>query len=69
MRTRDVSRPDDADIDDAVAGGVIAKMRNVGEACTAANRFHVAASVADEFASKLAEKTTIPLSVSAQATA
>src|SRR5438874_9736885 len=47
---------DDADIDDAVAGGVIAKMRNVGEACTAANRFHVAASVADEFASKLADK-------------
>jgi succinate-semialdehyde dehydrogenase/glutarate-semialdehyde dehydrogenase len=47
---------DDADIDDAVAGGVIAKMRNVGEACTAANRFHVAASVADEFATKLAEK-------------
>jgi succinate-semialdehyde dehydrogenase/glutarate-semialdehyde dehydrogenase len=47
---------DDADIDDAVAGGVIAKMRNIGEACTAANRFHVAASVADEFASKLAEK-------------
>src|SRR4051812_20503984 len=47
---------DDADVDDAVAGGVIAKMRNVGEACTAANRFHVAASVADEFASKLADK-------------
>jgi succinate-semialdehyde dehydrogenase / glutarate-semialdehyde dehydrogenase len=47
---------DDADIDDAVAGGVIAKMRNVGEACTAANRFHVAAPVADEFASKLADK-------------
>jgi succinate-semialdehyde dehydrogenase / glutarate-semialdehyde dehydrogenase len=47
---------DDADIDDAVAGGVIAKMRNVGEACTAANRFHVAASVADEFATKLADK-------------
>jgi succinate-semialdehyde dehydrogenase/glutarate-semialdehyde dehydrogenase len=47
---------EDADIDDAVAGGVIAKMRNVGEACTAANRFHVAASVADEFATKLAEK-------------
>jgi len=47
---------DDADIDDAVAGGVIAKMRNVGEACTAANRFHVASAVADEFASKLAEK-------------
>ncbi|MEA2439224.1 MAG: succinate-semialdehyde dehydrogenase / glutarate-semialdehyde dehydrogenase [Thermoleophilaceae bacterium] len=47
---------EDADLDDAVAGGVIAKMRNVGEACTAANRFHVAASVADEFASRLAEK-------------
>src|SRR3954462_1719140 len=47
---------DDADVDDAVAGGVIAKMRNVGEACTAANRFHVASAVADEFASKLADK-------------
>jgi succinate-semialdehyde dehydrogenase/glutarate-semialdehyde dehydrogenase len=47
---------EDADIDDAVAGGVIAKMRNIGEACTAANRFHVAESVADEFASKLADK-------------
>jgi succinate-semialdehyde dehydrogenase/glutarate-semialdehyde dehydrogenase len=47
---------DDADVDDAVAGAVIAKMRNVGEACTAANRFHVSAGVADEFASKLAEK-------------
>jgi succinate-semialdehyde dehydrogenase/glutarate-semialdehyde dehydrogenase len=47
---------DDADVDDAVAGGVIAKMRNIGEACTAANRFHVAESVASEFAEKLAEK-------------
>jgi succinate-semialdehyde dehydrogenase/glutarate-semialdehyde dehydrogenase len=47
---------DDADLDDAVSGAVIAKMRNVGEACTAANRFHVHESVADEFASKLAEK-------------
>src|SRR5947207_6886079 len=47
---------EDADIDDAVSGGVIAKMRNIGEACTAANRFHVAASVADEFAEKLAGK-------------
>jgi succinate-semialdehyde dehydrogenase/glutarate-semialdehyde dehydrogenase len=47
---------EDADLDDAVSGAVIAKMRNVGEACTAANRFHVAASVADEFASRLAEK-------------
>ncbi len=45
---------DDADVDDAVSGAMIAKMRNVGEACTAANRFHVAAPVADEFATKLA---------------
>src|SRR5436305_5844553 len=45
---------DDADIDDAVSGAVIAKMRNIGEACTAANRFHVSARVADEFAEKLA---------------
>jgi succinate-semialdehyde dehydrogenase/glutarate-semialdehyde dehydrogenase len=47
---------EDADIDDAVEGAVIAKMRNIGEACTAANRFHVADSVADEFAEKLAAK-------------
>src|SRR3954453_9217036 len=47
---------DDADVDDAVSGAVIGKMRNIGEACTAANRFHVADSIADEFASKLAEK-------------
>ena len=36
---------DDADVDAAVEGAVIAKMRNIGEACTAANRFHVAATV------------------------
>jgi succinate-semialdehyde dehydrogenase / glutarate-semialdehyde dehydrogenase len=47
---------DDADIDDAVQGALIAKMRNIGEACTAANRFHVADSVAGEFAEKLASK-------------
>ncbi len=47
---------EDADIDDAVSGAVIAKMRNVGEACTAANRFHVAAPVAAEFADRLAAK-------------
>ena len=47
---------DDADVDDAVQGALIAKMRNVGEACTAANRFHVAESIADEFAEKLAEQ-------------
>ncbi len=47
---------DDADIDAAVQGALIAKMRNIGEACTAANRFHVAEGVADQFAEKLAEK-------------
>jgi succinate-semialdehyde dehydrogenase/glutarate-semialdehyde dehydrogenase len=47
---------DDADLDDAVAGALVAKMRNVGEACTAANRFHVAEPVAEEFAERLAEK-------------
>ncbi len=47
---------DDADLDDAVEGALIAKMRNVGEACTAANRFHVAEPVAGEFADKLAER-------------
>jgi succinate-semialdehyde dehydrogenase / glutarate-semialdehyde dehydrogenase len=47
---------DDADIDAAVEGALIAKMRNIGEACTAANRFHVADSVAEQFAEKLAQK-------------
>ncbi len=47
---------DDADVDSAVQGALIAKMRNIGEACTAANRFHVADAVADEFAEKLAGK-------------
>jgi succinate-semialdehyde dehydrogenase/glutarate-semialdehyde dehydrogenase len=47
---------DDADVDAAVEGAVIAKMRNIGEACTAANRFHVAGRVADEFTEKLAAK-------------
>ena len=47
---------DDADLDDVVEGAMIAKMRNIGEACTSANRFHVAASVADEFAEKLAQR-------------
>jgi succinate-semialdehyde dehydrogenase / glutarate-semialdehyde dehydrogenase len=45
---------DDADVDAAVEGAVIAKMRNIGEACTAANRFHVADKVRDEFTEKLA---------------
>jgi succinate-semialdehyde dehydrogenase/glutarate-semialdehyde dehydrogenase len=47
---------DDADIDAAVAGAMVAKMRNMGEACTSANRFHVAGAVADQFAEKLADK-------------
>jgi succinate-semialdehyde dehydrogenase/glutarate-semialdehyde dehydrogenase len=47
---------DDADLDAAVEGAMIAKMRNIGEACTAANRFHVAAPVADDFAQRLAAR-------------
>ncbi|MGI9094584.1 MAG: NAD-dependent succinate-semialdehyde dehydrogenase [Thermoleophilaceae bacterium] len=47
---------DDADLDEAVEGALMAKMRNIGEACTSANRFHVAASVADEFGQKLAAR-------------
>jgi succinate-semialdehyde dehydrogenase/glutarate-semialdehyde dehydrogenase len=46
----------DADLEAAVEGAVIAKMRNMGEACTAANRFHVADRVQDEFAEKLAAR-------------
>jgi succinate-semialdehyde dehydrogenase / glutarate-semialdehyde dehydrogenase len=46
---------DDADMDDAVAGAMIAKMRNGGEACTAANRFYVQSPVAEEFSRRLAE--------------
>jgi succinate-semialdehyde dehydrogenase/glutarate-semialdehyde dehydrogenase len=45
---------DDADLDAAVEGAMLAKMRNIGEACTAANRFHVAQPLVDEFAEKLA---------------
>ena len=48
---------DDADLDAAVEGALLAKMRNVGEACTAANRFHVHESVAEEFSRRLAERT------------
>src|SRR5213079_3261447 len=47
---------DDADLDAAVDGAMVAKMRNIGEACTAANRFYVQAAVADEFARRLAER-------------
>lgn len=48
----------DADIDRAVDGAMVAKLRNMGEACTAANRFYVHSSVADEFARRLAERMT-----------
>ncbi len=47
---------DDADLDAAVDGAMLAKMRNLGEACTAANRFIVHESVAQEFGRRLAER-------------
>src|SRR5579871_5806479 len=47
---------DDADLDAAIEGAVVAKMRNIGEACTAANRFLVQRPVAEEFARLLAER-------------
>ncbi len=47
---------EDADLDRAVDGAMLAKMRNIGEACTAANRFLVHESVADEFGERLAKR-------------
>jgi len=47
---------EDADLDAAVEGAMLAKMRNVGEACTSANRFHVHESIAEEFARRLTER-------------
>lgn len=47
---------DDADLDKAVEGAMLAKFRNVGQACTAANRFIVQASVADEFARRVSAR-------------
>jgi succinate-semialdehyde dehydrogenase/glutarate-semialdehyde dehydrogenase len=47
---------EDADVDAAIEGAMIAKMRNMGEACTAANRFYVHESVAEEFSAKMTEK-------------
>ncbi|WP_433918169.1 NAD-dependent succinate-semialdehyde dehydrogenase [Streptomyces canus] len=47
---------EDADLDKAVDGAMLAKMRNMGEACTAANRFFVHHSVAEEFGRRLAER-------------
>jgi succinate-semialdehyde dehydrogenase/glutarate-semialdehyde dehydrogenase len=46
----------DADLEAALDGAMIAKMRNAGEACTAANRFYVEARIADEFSRRLAER-------------
>jgi succinate-semialdehyde dehydrogenase/glutarate-semialdehyde dehydrogenase len=45
----------DANVDEAVAGAILAKMRNGGAACTAANRFYVASEIADEFTTKLSK--------------
>ena len=47
---------EDADLDRAVEGAMLAKMRNIGEACTAANRFFVHESVAEEFAQRFAKR-------------
>jgi succinate-semialdehyde dehydrogenase/glutarate-semialdehyde dehydrogenase len=47
---------DDADLDLALDGAMLAKMRNIGEACTAANRFYIAAPLAEEFAGRLAKR-------------
>ncbi|MFD1718415.1 NAD-dependent succinate-semialdehyde dehydrogenase [Georgenia deserti] len=47
---------DDADLDAAVEGAMLAKMRNGGQACTAANRFYVQAGVHEEFVSALTER-------------
>ena len=47
---------DDADLDKAVDGAIAAKFRNIGQACTAANRFIVHRDVADEFARRVTER-------------
>jgi succinate-semialdehyde dehydrogenase/glutarate-semialdehyde dehydrogenase len=47
---------DDADLDAAVDGAIAAKFRNIGQACTAANRFIVHASIADEFARRVTDR-------------
>jgi succinate-semialdehyde dehydrogenase/glutarate-semialdehyde dehydrogenase len=47
---------EDADLDAAIDGAMLAKMRNIGEACTAANRFLIHASVIEEFATRLGER-------------
>lgn len=47
---------EDADLDRAVEGAMLAKMRNIGEACTAANRFYVHDSLVEEFGRRFAER-------------
>jgi succinate-semialdehyde dehydrogenase/glutarate-semialdehyde dehydrogenase len=47
---------EDADLDAAITGAMLAKMRNIGQACTAANRFIVHSSIAEEFGNRLATK-------------
>jgi succinate-semialdehyde dehydrogenase/glutarate-semialdehyde dehydrogenase len=47
---------DDADLEASVAGAMVAKMRNGGEACTAANRFYVQSGIAAAFTRRLAEE-------------
>jgi succinate-semialdehyde dehydrogenase / glutarate-semialdehyde dehydrogenase len=47
---------EDADVEQAVEGAMLAKMRNIGEACTAANRFFVHESLAEKFSTRLAER-------------
>jgi len=47
---------EDADLDAAVEGAMLAKLRNIGQACTAANRFIVHDSLADEFANRMAKR-------------
>jgi succinate-semialdehyde dehydrogenase/glutarate-semialdehyde dehydrogenase len=47
---------EDADLDAALEGALLAKMRNIGEACTSANRFHVAEPVREEFERRLGEQ-------------
>ncbi|MFJ1760778.1 NAD-dependent succinate-semialdehyde dehydrogenase [Amycolatopsis sp. NPDC088138] len=47
---------EDADMDAAIEGAMLAKMRNIGEACTAANRFYVQRGVVDEFSRRLTER-------------
>jgi succinate-semialdehyde dehydrogenase / glutarate-semialdehyde dehydrogenase len=49
----------DADLDAAVEGAMVAKMRNAGEACTAANRFYIEASIAGEFSRRLGARMSV----------